>query len=152
MSLISQFPQHAQPDDRTTMAIGLLCAIAIIIPISAVILRAACSFYNKMVGGPNGPRSVPEPDFGTAIGICGVAILVGGGFGMLLRFLGFVADLGPVAVTMISWPIGLIVKAVMLRSMLPTTFLRGLFVAVLEQVVGTLLLLIPVAIFVFGLK
>ncbi len=44
--------------------------------IGAVLLLAACAFYNKLAGGTGSPRSVPEPRLGKALGITFVTALV----------------------------------------------------------------------------
>ena len=68
---------------------GMLCSLGLVLIvgtfIGAVILRAACSFYNKMNAAQN---QVPEPRFGKAIGITLVTmivnVLVGAAAGMIL--------------------------------------------------------------------
>jgi hypothetical protein len=154
MSLLAQFPQQAAPGvGGGALLGGLLCGLVIGVAIGtligAVILRAACWLYNKIAGGPNSASAVPEPDFGKAILICFVTALVNSGIQLVL---GLVASQMGAATNLISLPISFIVMAAMLTSMLPTTFGRGLLVALLEFVVIIVVCLILGVLFalVFG--
>jgi hypothetical protein len=125
---------------------GLLCALAVMLVIGtvigAIILRAACALYNKLVGGPKTPTSVPEPDFGRAMGIIFVAWLVNLAAGFMLSMV-FAGGVGADRVqTMmaqaISIPIGFLVLAGMIAGMLPTTFGRALLVALLYLLIAVI--------------
>jgi hypothetical protein len=102
--------------------------------IGAVFLRPACAFYNKLAGGGGSPGSVPEPRLGKAMGITFVAALVPAvpGFELL------------------SLPVSLLVLAGMSSALLPTTFARGLLVALCYLAVG-LVVLVALAILFVGL-
>jgi hypothetical protein len=130
---------HANPG---ALAGGMLCgvgiAIAVLTLIGAVILRAACWLYNKMAGGQSSPSAVPEPDFGKAILISFVSMLVNFGAGVVLDFAGIAANIGQTGVNAISWPLCFIVDTVMIAAMLPTTIVRGLLVALIQYVVITI--------------
>jgi hypothetical protein len=142
-------------------AIGLLLATLI----GGVLLRAACALYNKFVGGRKTPYSVPEPEMGKAMGIIFVTELVNWILGLAIGFAigagSFAAGLGEmetkIIAQMVSFPFSLLVLAGMSSSMLPTTFGRGLLVAlcyllvvvfvavVLGVIFGGLFLLIKLA-------
>ena len=62
----------------------MVFGVAIGTLIGAIILRAACSFYNKLAGGAGSPSAVPEPTFSKAAGISFVTMLVNFGIGMVL--------------------------------------------------------------------
>ncbi|HEV3261908.1 MAG TPA: hypothetical protein VG013_33970 [Gemmataceae bacterium] len=100
--------------------------------IGAVFLRAACAFYNKLAGGKGSPSSVPEPLLGKAMGITFVTALVNAvpGFELL------------------SLPVSLLVLAGMISALLPTTFARGLLVALCYLVVGLFVLVVLAILFV----
>ena len=112
-------------------------------------LRAACSLYNKLVGGPSTPTSVPEPSFGQAMGIIFVAWLVNLAVGFVLGmiFAGGAAAVGAdrtqlMIAQVISIPIGFFVLAGMVTVMLPTTFGRAVLVSLLYLLVAVVVGLI----------
>jgi hypothetical protein len=120
---------------------GVLCffivAVALGTLIGAVFLRAACALYNRLVGGRKSPSSVPEPLLGKAMGITFVTTLVN----VVLAFgIGLMVGVGGTATgasqrgmealaQLISLPFSLLVMAGMNAALLPTTFARGLLVA-----------------------
>jgi hypothetical protein len=120
---------------------AFLCVMVFALPlgtvIGAVFLRAACALYNKQAGGKGLPDSVPEPLLGKAMGITFVTTLVNGiaGFviGLLVGAGGAAAgsgERGPaVMAQLLSLPVSLLVMAGMNSALLPTTFSRGLSVA-----------------------
>lgn len=61
--------------------IGLTCGVLIGTVIGAIILRAACSAFNKMCQPEN---QVPEPEFGKAMLVAFVATLVNVGVGFVI--------------------------------------------------------------------
>jgi len=144
MWLLAQFPQNAPNAGAFIggMVCGLIIGVAIGTLIGAVILRAACWLYNKLVGGADSPSAVPEPDFNKAVIICFVAALVQFGLGMVLGLAGVAAQLGPTMVNCISVPLSFLVTAAMLSAMLPTTFPRALLVALLQFVVIIVIVLV----------
>jgi hypothetical protein len=112
-------------------------AIALGTVIGAWILRAACALYNKLAGGKGSPSSVPELLFGKAMGITFVTILVdavaGSVIGLLVGASGAAAGSGErspaVIARLLSLPVSLLVMAAMNYALLPTTFVRGILIA-----------------------
>jgi hypothetical protein len=124
-------------------AAGALCfvviAIAFALLVSAVILRAACSLYNKIAGSESG--GVPEPSFGKALGIIAVTMLANFVVSFVVGIaLGAAGQGGQqrmsLMANLVSLPISIAVLAGILTAMLPTTFPRGLVVALLYLVVA----------------
>ena len=66
------------------MLCSLIVALVIFTLVGAVILRAACNFYNRMAGGY--ANRVPEPDFGKAMLITFVYFLVSAVANLLIGF------------------------------------------------------------------
>lgn len=134
------------------MLCGLLVGGLIGVLIGAVILRAAIALYNAMAGGADSPSGVPEPDFGKAMLIVFVTALVNVGVGLLIGFVfGFGAAAGRMnqqsaglIAQLVSLPVGLLVQAGMLTAMLPTTFGRGILVALLNMVIVIIIVVIIV--------
>jgi hypothetical protein len=124
---------------------GLLCVLLVGLPIgaliSAVILRAACSFFNKLAG-PD--RAVPEPGFGKAMGIAVVCLLVNlvasVAIGLIVGAGGGVAQAGKGATQLIanlvSIPVSFLVMGGILTAMLPTSFQRGVLVALIHTAIA----------------
>jgi hypothetical protein len=140
-------------------AIGMfLCVMAVVIAvgtlIGAVFLRAACALYNKFAGGKQSPSSVPEPLLGKAMGITFLTGLVNVVVGVVIGLLvvgGTAAGAGErgAAITeqLLSLPASLLVMAGMNAAMLPTTFTRGLLVALCYLLVVLLVLVVLAVIF-----
>lgn len=134
---------------RNDDSIGaFLCVMFFAIPlatvIGAVFLRAACTLYNKLADGTGSPSSVPELSLGKAMGISFATTLVNAvarfAIGLLVGAGG--AARGPVVIAqLLSLPVGLLVMAGLNSALLPTTFARGLSIA---------LCYVLVALFVFG--
>ena len=103
----------------------LLCfrafAIAFGTVIGALFLRVGCRLYNRLVGGNGSPSSVPEPLFGKAMGITFVTALVNAVMGFQL----------------LSASVCFLVMAAMISALLPTTFARGIMVAMCYLLLGT---------------
>ena len=131
---------------------GFLCAMGTFLVIGtligAVILRTACWLYNTFVGGRKTSRSVPEPDFGKAMGIAFVTWLVNVGVSFAIGFVvgGTAAAMGqarsnaPVAIAqLISIPPSLLVLAGLITAMLPTTFGRALLVALIYVAISLMI-------------
>jgi hypothetical protein len=125
---------------------------------AAVFLRAAIALYNKLAGGASSPSSVPEPDFGKAMGISFVTCLVQVVAGFLLDLVtgtgAGAARAGgkgiDVQAQLISFPMSLVITAAMLSALLPTTLTRALLVTLCEMlivvlVVGIALVVIAVS-------
>ena len=125
--------------------IGVVCvmgfALLFGILAGAVILRAACALFNKMASAGNG---VPAPSFGKALGITALTMIANAIAGVLL---GIVLAGGALAAgqannpavqavpTLASIPVGLLVMAGLLTAMLPTSFGRGLLVALIQYAI-----------------
>jgi hypothetical protein len=130
---------------------GIICAgIGVIVVgtlLGAVILRAACSLFNKMASREN---AVPEPGFGKALGIVVVNVIasavVGLPIGLIVGLVGQGSGLDQkvtqVIATLISLPIGFFVTGGILTFMLPTSFGRALLVTLLQYVVIFLIALV----------
>ncbi|MFN0050749.1 MAG: hypothetical protein ACKV0T_01070 [Planctomycetales bacterium] len=136
---------------------GMICmlvaAVAIGSLIGAIILRAACSLFNRLAGSSS---AVPEPSFGQALGIVfattiancvvsfGARLVIGGG----AVAGGMSPQTAQIISSLVSLPIGVLVMSAMLMALLPTTFGRGLLVSLLYLLVGILVgLVIGVIIF-----
>jgi hypothetical protein len=108
-----------------------LFALALGAVIGAVLLRVACAFYNKLAGGKGSPSSVPEPEFGKAMAITFLTALVNAVPGFALP----------------SLPVSLLVMAGMNSALLPTTFARGLLVALCYLLVGLFVVVVLAVLF-----
>jgi hypothetical protein len=139
---------------------GFLCVIIVAVAveclIGAVFLRAACALFNRLTGGKGSPRSVPEPPFGDAVRITFVTTLVRAVVVFLIGYLVVLAgaaagsgERGPtLAAQLLSLPIDIFVMASMNAALLPTTFTRGLLVALCWLLV--LLFVVVVLAVIFG--
>jgi hypothetical protein len=127
---------------RTAGAIAVFLVVMVVaIPPGTVIgglfLRAACGFYNKQASGKGSPDSVPEPLLGKAMGIAFVTTLVNAVAGLVIGLLlgagGAAAGASERGTTLmsqlLSLPVSLLVMAGLNSALLPTTFARGLLVA-----------------------
>ena len=127
------------------LVIGLLIGLAI----AAVILRAACALFNKMAGGAGSPGSVPSPGFGKAMLMVLVIGIIQFVTGIVMGVVGVVTpDMGLVTTNLISAPISFLVSAGMISAMLPTSFGKGLGVALCQFIIMVLIIVILVVIFV----
>jgi hypothetical protein len=134
---------------------GAIFCIALGILIGAVIFRAACALYNKMAGGRGSPSSVPEPSFGKAMGIVLLTTLVNGvvgfGIGMVVGIAGVAVHADQKAVTilaqLVSFPVGILVGGGMNAAMLPTTFGRGILVALCQLLIVLFIVIVLGVIF-----
>jgi len=126
------------------LLIGLLCVLLVALPIgaliSAVILRAACSIFNKLAGSE---KSVPEPGFGKALGITAatlvVNVLVGIVIGLVFGAGAVAAGANPaqtqILVNLISMPAGVLVMSGMLTAMLPSSFGKSLLITLIAYAI-----------------
>jgi hypothetical protein len=136
------------------VAIGLLCALVIGLPIGtlieAVFLRAAVALYNKMAGGASSPSRVPKPAFGKAMWISFANCLAQIVLGFLIVG---VTDTGATAAgargqgvdmvaPLISFPVGLLIMAGILSAKLPTTFGRAILVTLCYLLLSLLVVLL----------
>jgi hypothetical protein len=135
------------------LAVGILIGTLI----GAVILRAACALYNAMAGGKGSPYRVPEPELGKAMGIVLVTALINiaASFVLGLAVGGGAAATGTgvegpaLLLQLVSLPLSLLVMAAMLTAMLPTTFGRGILVALCNLLI-TILVVVAVGVIVGG--
>lgn len=121
---------------------GLVVGVALGTLIGAVILRASCSFFNRL--GASSGSSVPEPSFGQAMLITFVTTVVNFAasfvVGMMVGVGGAAAAArgGQAAATginllaqAISLPITFLILAGMMAAMLPTSFGKACLVALI---------------------
>ena len=125
------------------LVIGLLIGLAI----AAVILRAACALFNKMAGGAGSPGSVPSPGFGKAMLMVLVIGIIQVVAGIVLGVMGVTANMTPIMANLISTPISFLVSAGMISALLPTSFGKGLGVALCQFIIMILILVAVVVIF-----
>jgi len=147
------FAQGIPPEGLLCAGMGFIVGVVIALAISAVILRAAVSFFNRLAGGSNAPEAVPEPGFGKAMGISFVTALVNYGVGIVLTVVGLAIKTHPAAIQLVSLPASLLIMGVLLSSMLPTTFGKGMVVTLLNMtiVAGIVILILAIVIVPFGL-
>ncbi len=113
--------------------------------IGALFLRAGVSLYNKMVGGPNSPTAAPEPPLGKAMGITFVTALVNKvvefvvGLAIIGNSTGYPAVKGSATAQLVAFPLSILVMASMLSALLPTTFGRGLLVALCQLLIAIII-------------
>lgn len=133
---------------------GFLCALVIIIPIAlligAVILRAAISMFNKFAGtGEEGQDLVPEPSMLKAMGILLIAGVANAIIGAILGAIGAATGLiqageggakagFDLTLNLVSLPFTFLVSSALLAALLPTTFKRGMGVALCQYIVTIL--------------
>ncbi len=134
-----------QGPEMAGAALGILCAVVGVLVlgtlVGAVILRAACSLYNKMASQEN---RVPEPGFGKALGITLVTMIVNVVVGFMVGLItgggaaaaGVGAQGAQVISALISLPVGFFVMAGMLTAMLPTSFGRALLVTLVQYAIS----------------
>ena len=120
--------------------IGLTLSLVLGAVIGAILLRASISLCNKFLGAKDSPKAVPEPAFLRAVGISLLAGLVnglagfafGGTFGTAVLAAGTTETTASIITQIVYTPISLFVVGGMLSTMLPTTFGRGMLVALFE--------------------
>ncbi len=125
-----------------------LVGFFIVLVVGAIILRAGCWLFNKMAGGEGSPGSVPGPGFGKAILVVLVTLIVQVVAGIVLGAIGSLrADMGPAMINLISLPLSFLVSAGMISALLPTSFVKGLGVAVCEYIMMIVVFAIVFVIF-----
>jgi hypothetical protein len=133
-------------------------AIALGTVIGAGFLCVACALYNKLAGGQGSPSSVPELLLGKAMRIAFVTTLFDVVAGFVIGLLVGASSAatgsgvrGPAVVAqLLSLPVSLLVMAGMNCALLPTTFTRGLLVALCCLLV-VLLAVVVLAVLLGGL-
>jgi hypothetical protein len=120
--------------------VGMICGVgfwlAVLSLIGAVILRAACAIFNRMAGGADAPEAVPGPRYGKAVGIVFVSWLVTIGVMIVIGLVGSAIKAHPLAVYFIVYPVVGMVTAVIVSSMLPTTFGKAAVVTLWYAAIG----------------
>jgi hypothetical protein len=124
-----------------SILIGLVCFLGIGTLIGAIILRAACWAYNKLCQPDN---RVDEPNFGKsllmALAFTAVQLVVGFGIGLVfgtgLAAAGVDRWQAQLILQAISLPVGILILAGTITLLLPTTFVRGLLIALLYLAIG----------------
>jgi len=152
---------------------ALLCVLVVAIPIGlmigAVVLRAAVSLFNKFAGTSEVDETgesfglVPEPSMLKAVGILLITGVANFMIGLILSVLASVVGLlqaGPeglnpgnqIILNLASLPFTFIVSSALLSALLPTTFKRGMGVALCQYIVSILLgLVIGLIVIIVGL-
>ena len=125
-----------------------LIGFGIALVIGAIILRAACWLFNKMAGGEGSPGSVPSPGFGKAMLMVLVIGIIQVVAGIVMGILLANAGMGIVMLQLVSTPISFLVAAGMISALLPTSFSRGLGVALCQFIISILIIVFVVVIFV----
>lgn len=131
------------------MLVGLVIGLAIGAVIGGIMLRAGVWLYNKLAGGPDSPRAVPEPPLGKAMGIAvltGIVnaiagFVIGLAIGAFARSSGVDTSGAVGPAQLVALPVGIVITISMLSAMLPTTVGRAFLVMLCQ-----LLILIPVGI------
>jgi hypothetical protein len=137
--------------------VAMLIGILIFTLIGAVMLRAAIALYNLMAGGSGSPSSVPEPPMGKAMGITLVTAIVNYAVQYVIKQVGLQAPGGLNALLFfmaLSFVASLIVMAIMLTTMLPTSVGRAILVTLCYLLVCIILAaaIIAVLALAFGFK
>jgi hypothetical protein len=121
--------------------IAIVIAMAIGIPIfllvAAVLLRAGVSLYNRLMGGPQSPKAVPEPSFNRSLlivlvvgvinALIGLATGIGKDFAAKVSALNITITEGMMMLG--SAVSGILIMAVALKFLLPTRFGRAVGVS-----------------------
>lgn len=112
--------------------------------IGAVIIRAAVSFANKVVGG-----TIPEPAFGRAYLMALAAFVVNAVASTVVQMVVQAGDprTAQLVSALVGLPLGFFVLAATATTMLPTTFGRACLVAVFYYVVCIAIVVIIALIF-----
>jgi hypothetical protein len=158
-----QFPQLPQLTGRQIGA--LLCGLTFILifgsAIGSVILRTAVYLFNSVTGVGNSRDAVPEPSYGEGFGIIFVTIIVnivaGVLAGLAISFgcgvAGIGADRARIYAQIVSIPLNVLVMSGTFSSMLPTSFLRGLVIAIGYMIVWFFIVIaIVVGVLAFGFR
>jgi hypothetical protein len=118
-------------------AIAFVVMVAIWSVVGAVILRAAIELYKKFAGAGT---DVPMPSFGWAMVISLVSAIMNSlaGFvvglttGTITRSVGIDERTAMIVTQLIAMPVNVIMIAMVLNSMLPTSFRRGVMIALCQ--------------------
>lgn len=117
------------------IVVGLLWALVLFV--GAIILRAAVSLSSKLAGIEHSENPIPEPSAGKGMGILFLSSIaqVASGFslGFLIAGTSLVVNLTKIQAIIVtqlaSLPVCFLVMSGMLAALLPTSFARGMLVA-----------------------
>jgi len=120
----------------------------------AVCLLAAIALHNKMAGGAGAPSSVAAPGFIKALGITFVTALINAAVGIGVALAATAtpavhvlpAGCFGLLAQVVALPLSLLIMAVMLTAMLPTSFGRALVITLLYLMIAIALTLLIVAV------
>ena len=130
-----------------TALAGVFFILAIVLVfgtvVGAMILRAACSLFNKFAGGRDAQGAVPDPSFGRAVGISFVATLIQ----MVIAFVlslatraGGIGDMVTPAILRLAFlPLSICVLASITTAVLPTSFGKGMLIALIHWAIGAVI-------------
>jgi len=135
-----QWPQFPKLTGKQIGALIIVSAISLIVgsTLGSAILRTAIWLFNSVAGISNSRDAVPEPTYGEGVGIIFVTIIMNtmAGFGSTFA-VGFCCALARIEqqdallyARIASMPLALLVMSGMFSSMLPTSFFRGLAIAI----------------------
>jgi hypothetical protein len=118
------------------MCCPLAFGVLLYVMVGWAVLAGGCGLYNRLVG-PGSPERVREPNFGRAAVVLLAALPAGavvgfavhGAGGAFGRALGAEPRRLELALMLQTWPLSLVVLGALLGGTLPTTFARGLLVA-----------------------
>jgi hypothetical protein len=96
--------------------------------LGAMLLRAGIWIYNRIAGGADSPRGLPEPSFGRAWGIVAVATLVS-------IVVGTPIGPGTNRAAGTSFLVGVLIEAGVLSYLLPTKYGRALLATLCQLVI-----------------
>lgn len=138
--------------------LGILCVslfVGLLIGglIGAIILRAACWLFNKFSGQSSDSGGVPQPSYGHALAIVFITLIVNSIVGFVIGFLISIAlgvgqpghvdpRTGQIIAQLVTLPVGIFIGAAIIAAMLPTTFVRGLLISILQVFIALCVLMV----------
>lgn len=143
------------------LAITLLLAIVLVTSlIGAVVLRAACALYNKMVGGEESDAAVHRVGFTRGAAIVLISIVV---TFVANAIISMIASWGlwelyrvhlrnaqdKALLSLLSIPVDLLVTAILVQRMLPTSFLRAAIVSFIYYVIFFVISVVVIVVIAF---
>ena len=131
--------------------IGFVVALIILAVIRGFVIRAAIGVYTWHSGITS---RVPMPSIGRAIGIAFAASIAGAiaGFevglnvGFFLTTFGATAQTAKLTVQLVTLPISVVTTGLVLSFMLPTTYSKGVHVAICELLLSIIIAAVALAV------